>query len=364
MNNIPFRLRVGNVLWQKGIQPYLFRKDPEEAHVFTIKTLREIQRSGLIPLIRFLFHGNHAHEIKNMTLVGDVVWRNKVGLAAGFDKNAEVMAVMDAFGFGSQEVGTIVPQPQKGNPKPRVFRYPKNGAIVNKYGFNSDGAIAVAENIRNTHARFHITCPIGVSLGKNKDTPDERAVDDYVSAFTTMYPVLRPGIDYIKINISSPNTPGLRALFDRLDEFLAELFEKISLIATWDVPIYLKVPPDGIAPDQYRNMVETAVRRGITALEATNTTSNPALKKEYGITEEGGLSGEPLRTLANDTLRILSVHAKAANRIDLIGVGGISCGEHAREKIELGAKAVQIYTGLVFRGPILIHEILEKLHTV
>ena len=126
MNHIPlpFRLRAGNVLWQKGIQPYLFKKDPEKAHVLTVKTLQEIQRSGLTPLIRFLFQGNHAQEIKNITLVGGVVWRNKVGLAAGFDKNAEVMAVMDAFGFGAEEVGTVVPQPQDGNPKPRVFRYP------------------------------------------------------------------------------------------------------------------------------------------------------------------------------------------------------------------------------------------------
>lgn len=355
-----YRLKAGNVLWQHT-QRYLFRKEPEEAHRFTIETLKRIQSYRLTPMVRYLFQNGHAYNFKHATLVGGCVWHNKVGLAAGFDKNAEVIPALNALGFGALEVGTVVPRPQEGNPKPRVFRYPNSGAIVNKYGFNSDGAPAVAQNIRNTHRKFNIDCPIGVSLGKNKDTSDERAVDDYMSAFATIFPVLRPHVDYVKINISSPNTPGLRALFDRLDEFLAELFEKISAIATWDIPIYLKVPPDNIAPDQYRNIVETAVQRGISAIEATNTTSNLELKKEYGIMEEGGLSGEPLRILANDTLRILSVHTKAANHIDLVGVGGISNGEHAREKIKLGAKAVQIYTGLVFRGPILIHEILEAL---
>lgn len=360
---LPFRLRAGNVLWQRGIQPYLFRKDPENAHVFTIRTLQEIQRSGLTPLVRYLFQSNHANHIKNITLVGGVAWKNKVGSAAGFDKKAEVIPAMDAIGFGAIEVGTITPSPQEGNPKPRVFRYPAARAIVNRCGFNSEGADRAAENIAKTYRNYTITCPIGVSIGKNKNTPEKHAVDDYVSAFRILVPVLRQNVDYVKINISSPNTPGLRSLFDQLDEFLEEFRGRISRIATWDVPLYLKVPPDIITQRQYAHIVEIATKHRISAIEVTNTTANPDYKKAYGIpvTQEGGLSGEPLRELTNAILAMLDPAAKQ-NNMDLIGVGGISCGKHAVEKIAHGAKAVQVYTGLVYRGPILIHEILESLN--
>src|SRR3989338_3366850 len=361
-SQLPFRLRAGNVLWQHVIQPYLFRKDPENAHVFTTRTLQEIQRSGLMPLVRYLFGSNHINHFKNITLVGGVAWKNKVGLAAGFDKHGEIIAALDAFGFGSIEIGTVTPEPQKGNEKPRVFRYPAAKAIVNRYGFNSEGADRVAKNIAKTHRNYTITCPIGVSIGKNKNTPQKHAVDDYVWAFRTVAPVLRQNVDYVKINISSPNTPGLRSLFDQLDEFLSEFCGRISRIATWDVPLYLKVPPDIITQEQYTNIVEIATRHGISAIEATNTTSNLKYKKAYHIptTQEGGLSGEPLRELTNAILAMLHPSAKQ-NYIDLVGVGGISCGKHAVEKLAHGAKAVQIYSGLVFRGPILIHEILESL---
>lgn len=361
-SNTPFRLRAGNALWQHVVQPYLFRKDPEEAHVFTIRTLQKIQNLGLTPLVRFLFQSGHARTTNNITLVGNVTWRNKVGSAAGFDKDAKIIAACDAFGFGADEVGTVIPRLQEGNPKPRVFRHPAAKAIVNRYGFNSKGADVVAKNIAKTHQNYTITCPIGVSLGKNKETPDERAVDDYIFTFSTIFPVLRPYYDYIKINISSPNTPGLRGIFDRLDEFLAELRERFDKIATWDVPLYLKVPPDIITQEQYTRIVEIAAKHGVSAIEATNTTTNQKLKEAYGIptTQEGGLSGEPLRELTNAVLAMLHPAAKQHN-IDLIGVGGISCGKHALEKITHSAKAVQIYTGLVFRGPILIHEILEAL---
>ena len=366
-SQLPFRLRVGNVLWQHVIQPYLFRKDPEDAHVSTVHTLQQIQSYGLTPLVRYLFQSYHTHtkSLRNITLIGGVAWKNKVGLAAGFDKNAEVLHALDAFGFGAIEVGTVTPRPQEGNPKPRVFRHPDARAIVNRYGFNSKGADAVAENIAKTHRNYTITCPIGVSIGKNKDTLEKNAVDDYVWAFRTLAPVLRQNVDYVKINISSPNTPGLRSLFDRLDEFLEEFRGRISRIATWDVPLYLKVPPDIITQKEYTRIVEIAAKHRISAIEATNTTANPEYKKACGIpiAQEGGLSGEPLRLATDAALAMLHPAAKQYG-IDLIGVGGISCGEHALEKITRGkAKAIQIYTGLVFRGPILLHEILEKLHS-
>lgn len=358
----PFRLRAGNILWQHVIQPYLFRKDPENAHVFTIRTLRKIQRFGMTPLIRYLFRSNNINRLVNITQVGGIAWRNKVGLAAGFDKHAEALPVLDALGFGAIEVGTVTPHPQEGNKKPRVFRHPTAKAIVNRYGFNSIGADSVAENIRKTLAQFRYLCPIGVSIGKNRTTLEKHAVDDYVSAFAIIAPLLRKDVDYIKINISSPNTPGLRSLFDQLDEFLGELGERINKIAQWDVPLYLKVPPDIIMQKQYTRIVEIAAKHNISAIEATNTTANSKYKNAYDIpiTQEGGLSGEPLRQLANAVLAMLRPAAEQYH-MDLIGIGGISCGEHAFEKIAHGSRAVQIYTGLVFRGPILIHEILETL---
>ena len=361
MGSLPFRLRAGNVLWQKVVQPYLFKRDPENAHSFTVRTLQEIQRSGLTPLIRFLFQSNHV-QLRNITLVGGVAWRNKVGLAAGFDKNAEILPALDAFGFGTIEVGTVTPRPQAGNPRPRVFRHPHAKAIVNRYGFNSDGASQVAKNIEKIHGHYKITCPIGISIGKNKDTLEKNAVDDYVSVFRILAPVLRQNVDYIQINISSPNTPGLRSLFDRLDEFLSEFRGRTKRIISWQVPLYLKVPPDDLTEKQYTRVVEIAAKHEISAIEATNTTANPDYKKAYSIpvAEEGGLSGEPLRQISNAILALLHPAAKQ-QYVDVIGVGGISSGKHATEKIAHGAKAVQIYTGLVFRGPILIHEILECL---
>lgn len=358
------RLQVGNVFFDKILKQYLFRKDPESAHCWTIKKLKYMQ-SHFLPVIRYFFQNPCVNGFKNNVNVGGCVWRNRLGLAAGFDKDGELTALFDALGLGSMEIGTGTPEPQVGNERPRVFRHEKARAIENRYGFNSVGIQVVVQNLLAASRRHSPRAPIGVSIGKNKVTPDEHAVDDYVLAYRALKPVLLSSyIKFVQLNISSPNTPGLRNQFNRLGEFLAEFCERTENTVSWPVPLYLKVPPDGITQEQYARIVETAAKYGVSAIEATNTTTNPKFKEAYGIptTRGGGLSGEPLRLVTDAVLAMLDPAAKQ-HHIDLIGVGGILSGEHALEKITHGAKAVQVYTGLVYCGPRLIHEILETLAT-
>jgi len=359
-NQLLARLQIGDLFWRRVVQPRLFQKNAENAHTATVALLKQMQNKHMLGMLRY-FYRSPVSECKNMDhVLPGIFLCNVVGLAAGFDKQAEIIAALDALGFGSIEVGTVTPVRQYGNDLPRVFRYPERRAIINRYGFNSVGAPMVAENLRRTFLRYGrcgIHAAVGVSLGKNKCTPDEEAVKDYVTAYRAVRPHLRRG-DYIKINISSPNTPGLRAIFNRLDEFLAELVDWFSNPFDYMLPLVLKVPPDGLTPADYVRVVETAARRGFVAIEATNTTTDEAIKARWGLSEAGGLSGEPLRERSLEVLRAMKDAAKA-NNIRLIGVGGISHASHALEKRRAGAVAVQCYTGLVFRGPILIHEILE-----
>lgn len=357
--NTAFRLKFGGAFWRRVLRPYLFGKEAEDAHVFTVRTLKRVQENNLLWILRLLYRSPyHEQPIK----VFGVPWRNPVGLAAGFDKQGEIVHALEALGFGSIEVGTVTPAPQPGNPRPRVFRYPNLRAAINRYGFNSEGAVAVANHLMASgtiNARLKI--PIGVSIGKNKETTETDAVKDYLAAFEAVLWVLRSGTDWVKINISSPNTPQLRDTFNRLDEFLDELMTGARRIAAEHLsplpPFVLKMPPDGLTPEQLEDVVRIAAARGIAGIEATNTTVDERIKRPLGLTEGGGVSGEPLRELADQTLAAMKVAAMRW-RIDLVGVGGISEGRHALRKRALGAKAVQLYTGLVFRGPILIHEIL------
>lgn len=360
-----FRLKAGDALWQKVLRPYLFDKEAEEAHIFTIRALAQIQKRGLLWVLRLLYRSPRYQ--MPMGVFG-VRWRNPVGLAAGFDKHAQVIPALEALGFGSAEIGTVTPQPQPGNTGPRVWRFPRAQAVVNRYGFNSHGAEAVAERlVAPATFRARLRLPIGVSIGKNRATPDEDAVKDYLTAFAEIAWALRPGTDWVKINISSPNTEGLRRTFDRLDEFLAAFVQGARAIAAdgGDTlpPFVLKVPPDDLSPDDLARVVEIAARHGFAGIEAINTTVNDEIKRSYGLLEggkpiPGGVSGEPLRKLATRT--VLALHDPCRRtRLDLVGVGGISTGAHAIEKRAAGAVAVQCYTGLVFRGPTLIHEILD-----
>lgn len=366
--NTAFRIKFGDAFWRHVLRPYLFGKEAEDAHLFTIRALQRIQEAHLLWLLRLLYRSPNSWQPLR---VFGVSWRNMVGLAAGFDKQAEVIPALEALGFGSAEIGTVTPRPQPGNDRPRLFRYPSIGAIINRpsigaiinrYGFNSVGSRAVADRLGQRPPSERFPLPIGVSIGKNKDTPDEKAVGDYLAAFADILPVLRPGSDWVKINISSPNTPGLRAIFSDLDAFLGELVERARELAL-DIgsplpPLVLKVPPDNLTPNQLSQVVTIAAKHGFAGIEATNTTTDEGIKRRWGLTEAGGVSGEPLRELATQRLREMR-DAAQEHHINLVGVGGISQGEHALEKREAGAKAVQVYTGLVFRGPTLIHEVLN-----
>lgn len=351
---------LGKVLWQ-SIQPYLFQKDPEKAHHATIRMLERLQKYNLSRIVASLWKSPY---VEIPVTIGGAPWRNPVGIAAGFDKDARVIRFLDDLGFGAIEVGTATPFWQEGNPKPRIFRYPNKKAIINRCEFNSEGMIAVVERLQELHATYDIKAAIGVSFGKNKTTPVDLMLNDYIYAIRMLMPVLRAGRDYLKINISSPNTHELRNTFAILDAFLGKFMDSLRTFADKQgkpcPPVYLKVPPDNLSRDDYVNIVATSAYHGITAIEATNTTTNSQLKKSHGCTKEGGLSGEPLRKLS---IRILSYMKEEAEKygVDLVGVGGVSAPEHAIEKMRAGAKAVQIYTGLIYEGPILLHNILKKL---
>lgn len=356
------RLRLGDLLWSRVLRPHLFRRDAEAAHLFTMQQLRRMQALRWLPILALLYRSPWSR--MPVTVFGQDA-PNPVWLAAGFDKHGEVIPALEALGFGAVEIGTVTPRPQSGNPKPRVFRNPPLRALLNHYGFNSHGSRVVADRLRRLHERRSIGIPIGISIGKNKDTADGDAVKDYLKAYEDFAAVLRP-IDWVKINVSSPNTPQLREIFDRLDDFLGEFVEAARrvLLRTWPDGRFphrfvLKVPPDGLTPRQLERVAEVCARHGFAGIEATNTTVDETIKARCGWAgQPGGVSGEPLRRLSTQRLEEMSAAAHEKG-IDLIGVGGISEGRHALEKRAAGANAVQIYTGLVFRGPGLIHEVLD-----
>ena len=363
-----FRLKLRDVFWQKVLCPFLFGKEAEEAHLFTIETLKDMQQLKMLWILRLLYR-SPLHRMPTQVL--GTIWHNPVGLAAGFDKHAEVIPALEALGFGAVEIGTVTPRPQSGNEKPRLFRNPAMFAVLNRYGFNSHGSEIVARRLYNLHEHpfGKVQIPIGISIGKNKDTPDTDAVKDYLRAYSDFCGVLRPQ-DWVKINISSPNTPNLRDIFGRLDDFLAEFVEgtRRMPIRMWP-PVngkthfpgrfVLKIPPDDLTQKDLERVVELCAKHHFAGIEATNTTVDEKIKEKCGWAGQmGGVSGEPLRMLANQKLFEMKDAAKAKG-VDLIGVGGISRGHHATQKREENAKVVQCYTGLVFRGPSLIHEILD-----
>jgi len=367
MNSIPMRLKLGHTLWRDRIRPYLFKKEAEQAHRATVKGLAYLQKAHLLPVLRFLFRSPLADELR--CGVGDMEWRNPVGIAAGFDKHGEILLACDALGVGAIEVGTVTPRRQSGNCEPRVFRYEEHLAVVNRYGFNSHGAPIVGERITKQLRGRKIGAHVGVSIGPNTGTPLAemseacgealRLLDDAVLHY-----------DYTQINVSSPNTPGLREIFQ--SGFLDEFFEDVTMrIRQFEFthhgivchplryrPIIIKIPPDDMTGEILTHVIALCAKYKIAAIEVTNTTTSEGLKRRYGITERGGLSGEPLRELSTSCLHTMRSAARE-NGIHLIGVGGISQGEHAIEKYLAGAKAVQVYTGLIWHGPILVHRILE-----
>ena len=320
------------------LRPLLFRLDAERVHHLALRQLSLIPPS----LLRLIFRGIPRCAAQH---VFGIDFSNPIGLAAGMDKNAVALPAWEALGFGFVEIGTITAKAQPGNPRPRLFRYPRQNALVNRMGFNNDGADAVAARLDGLHkAGKWPKIPVGINLGKSKVTPLDRAPDDYLQSFRKLG---RFG-DYFVINVSSPNTPGLRDLQEtgRLREIVRVLHNE-----TLEKPLLVKIAPD--LPDQ--QAIEIAAlceNEGLAGLIATNTTlDHSALPKERD--EQGGLSGGPLRHRATDLIRIL----KSSTSLPIIASGGIMDAASAKEKFDAGARLVQIYTGFVYRGPQLIREI-------
>jgi dihydroorotate dehydrogenase len=318
------------------LRPFMFALDAEAAHRATIASLK------LLPV-----HSAHLPESLKSTVAG-VDFPSPVGLAAGFDKDAEVAAEMLSLGFGFVEVGTLTPRAQAGNPRPRLFRLVEDRAVINRMGFNNKGQAAAFLQLQSCNRAGG---PIGVNIGANKDSPDR--VGDYVAGVRAMSVVA----DYLTVNISSPNTPGLRALQEQgaLDTLLSAVAEARS---RGGPPVFLKVAPDLQDGDAER-IVRAAIDNRIDALIVSNTTvSRPALRSRHGD-EQGGLSGQPLKPLALDSLR--RFHSASGGALPLIGCGGVSTADDAWERIRAGASLVQLYTAMVYEGPHIARRIAHGL---
>ncbi len=333
-------------LYQNLLRPALFALDAEQAHHLGIGFLKFA--SAFPPLLASLQHFQAATK---PTRAFGLDFRHPVGLAAGFDKNGVALPAWEALGFGFVEIGTVTAKAQPGNPKPRIFRFPEQQALVNRLGFNNDGADAVAERLRDLRARGRWPAiPIGINIGKSKVTPLENAAEDYVYSFRH----LREFSDYIVLNVSSPNTLGLRDLQAR--DALAPLLRAISREnRTSPKPILLKIAPDLSEPD-LEQIIETCMREEIAGIVATNTTLDHA-SLAGAKDEAGGLSGAPLREKSTSFIRAI----RQRTHLPIIGVGGIMSGDDAREKIEAGASLVQVYTGYIYRGPGFLREIAAAL---
>lgn len=324
------------------IRPILFSLDAEFSHNVTFSILKSFQRSP--------FLSQPKNTGKGVSCFG-LHFPNALGLAAGLDKNADCVPYFQSLGFGFIEVGTVTPLPQIGNPKPRLFRYPKEEALINRMGFNNEGVDYLVEKLKDLKR----ICPIGVNIGKNKDTPLELAGQDYSICFEKVYPFA----DYVTVNLSSPNTPGLRELQQKeyLRKILMPLQEARKIFADKTgkkVPILVKISPD-VSSMQLNEIVDELINLKIEGVIATNT----ALMRPPGLSEvnqEGGLSGAPLTNLSTNIVR--KIYQRAGNVLPIIAVGGIMNANDAKEKLEAGAKLVQIYTGLIYRGPRIINEII------
>lgn len=326
------------------IQPVLFRFDPEKVHHFTFSFIKFICK---IPGVKRLIKLLYAEENKALEReVFGLKFKNPVGLAAGFDKNAELFQELSAFGFGFVEIGTVTPKPQHGNPKKRLFRLKKDQAIINRMGFNNEGVNAVVERLKNNKNVL-----IGGNIGKNKITPNEEANSDYELCFESLYPF----VDYFVVNVSSPNTPNLRALQDKepLTKLLNSL-QKRNLEKPNAKPILLKIAPD-LTNEQLLDIIDIVDVTGIAGVIATNTTINREGLQSEDKDEVGGLSGKPLKARSTEVIRFL--HQKSQGSFAIIGVGGIHSAEDALEKLEAGASLLQLYTGFVYEGPALIKSI-------
>ena len=333
-------------VYERLVRPLLFAIDPEAAHHFTIACLRTVSR--IDPVLQALTC--FRPEPKPRNLFG-LTFPNPIGLAAGLDKNGVALPAWAAFGFGFIEIGTVTAKAQPGNPKPRIFRFPEQHALINRLGFNNDGADMIAERLRKLRQSGRWPgVPVGVNIGKSMATPVVEANADYLHSFQ----VLRDFADYVVLNVSSPNTPGLRDLQGA--SALADLLQTIAKknVAT-PKPIMVKIAPD-LAPDQLEQIISTCEANNVAAVIATNTTLDHS-SIPLGTDQQGGLSGGPLREKSTALVRAIA----ASSKIPIIASGGIVDAESALEKFEAGAILIQVYTGLIYRGPGLLREIAEAI---
>ena len=331
------------------VRPALFKLDPERAHELTFQQLRFISGTPLEGLIR------QSLPSRPVNCMG-LTFPNALGLAAGLDKNAECIDAFGSMGFGFVEVGTVTPRPQPGNDKPRMFRLVEAEGIINRMGFNNHGVDHLVENVKK--ARFRGI--LGINIGKNKDTPVEQGKDDYLICMEKVY----AHAGYIAINISSPNTPGLRTLQygEALDDLLSAIKLKQKELQERHlkyVPVAVKIAPD-LSEEELIQVADSLVRHEIDGVIATNTTLDRALVAGLKYADEtGGLSGRPVQSRSTEVIRRLSLELQG--RLPIIGVGGIDSLVSAREKIAAGATLVQIYSGFIYKGPGLIKDIVTHL---
>jgi dihydroorotate dehydrogenase len=329
-------------------RPFLFGLDPEHAHELTLDAIARLQNTPLQCLWG-------ASRVADPVTVAGLKFPNRVGLAAGLDKNGRCIDGLGAMGFGFIEVGTVTPKAQPGNPKPRMFRLPEANALINRLGFNNLGLPAFLDNVRRARSFRQAGGILGLNIGKNAATPIENATDDYLIGLAGVY----PHADYVTVNISSPNTKNLRALQgdEALDALLGALAERRAALAREhgrSVPMLLKIAPD-LDEAQVQVIAATLRRHGLDGVIATNTTiSRDAVKGLKHAEEAGGLSGAPVLAASNNVIRQL--RAELGATFPIIGVGGVMSGADAKSKIDAGADLVQVYTGLIYKGAPLVRE--------
>jgi dihydroorotate dehydrogenase len=336
-------------MYKHIIRPILFLIDAEKVHhlVFTLLKL-----TGAIPgaryILKFMFQFKHPKLPRKLF---GLTFENPIGLAAGFDKNAKLIDELECLGFGFIEIGTVTPKAQSGNEKPRLFRLPEDQALINRMGFNNEGVLAAAERLKKRNSSIII----GGNIGKNKTTDNERAMEDYAFCFEALYPY----VDYFVVNVSSPNTPGLRALQEKepLRKLLNDI-KKLSLAKAKPKPVLLKIAPD-LTKEQLEDVTEILLATNTDGVIATNTTisreqlkTDPKTVADFG---SGGLSGKPLAERSTEVIRYL--REKLGPHFPIIGVGGVMSSSDALEKLKAGADLIQLYTGFIYEGPSFIKAI-------
>lgn len=341
-------------MYKSIIRPVLFRFSPERIHHITFDFIRIIHK---VPGVKAFLQTRFVKKDKRLNRkVFGLEFENPVGLAAGFDKDGKLYEELANFGFGFVEVGTVTPRPQPGNPQPRLFRLPSDKALINRMGFNNEGVDALVKRLKNRRNHRLI---IGGNIGKNKDTPNENALDDYLYCFDRLFDY----VDYFVVNVSSPNTPNLRDLQDKkpLTHILKSIQEENAQTHS-PKPVLLKIAPD-LTDAQLDDIIDIVRITRIDGVIATNTTiERRGLKTPTNIVEMagmGGLSGKPVKDRATEVVRYL--HTKSEGKFPIVAVGGIYTAEDAREKLEAGASLVQVYTGFIYEGPAMVKKINKGL---